>query len=592
MDKIQDLFKNNPILDEIGTPKQYNEYLNTIFPNSKIKDIVYHGSITGIKGKIANRAYFSTDKEYTQTFGFPVSSRKTKAYIINVSNPYYTKLPIAAVPEEAADEYFNPVWRIGKNDAVVGKDLGQEKGETIAVLEGGEIYELGSEEDIKMFKQFVLKNKRNMSFSKVFTKDWWSEALGLDESQPEATTSPYQNLVLSAMPKIEKTSMVFNFPIPDIQYAFETGREIVLSDEMWKNLENSKSYNIKSLDEAIQYALKLGIDPKPYIDYIKQGNDIPLPLVLNYGQGKNYLVGGEVILSLYRALGSIPTALQGVLNLQMHGSISPPITENVENKLNENQISIIKEFIKYAAESLKLQKLPNLTLSYNTNEAKERHTFGYFDPNTSKVWLYVKNRNVADILRTLAHELVHRKQDEEGKIDYNSGETGSEVENEANAQAGVLLRDFGKQHKEIYEGLKKNTKLNEAGEIENPYQWKKDFIDDDGNVFYSFNTPQNTYSVGIAYNGQNSYEAQFNTSEEMGLDTGEGVALRVLSTVSEILLAFIKEFEPDEVIARPIKTKGAEDARRFRIYGIYLKKNLAPGYTLLTIGDTYRLIKK
>ena len=104
--------------------------------------------------------------------------------------------------------------------------------------------------------------------------------------------------------------------------------------------------------------------------------------------------------------------------------------------------------------------------------------------------------------------------------------------------------------------------------------------------------PQNTYSVGIAYNGQNSYEAQFNTSEEMGLDTGEGVALRVLSTVSEILLAFIKEFEPDEVIVRPIKTKGAEDARRFRIYGVYLKKNLAPGYTLLTIGDTYRLIKK
>jgi hypothetical protein len=144
----------------------------------------------------------------------------------------------------------------------------------------------------------------------VFTRKWWHETLGLDESQPEASTSPYQNLVLSAMPKIEKTSMVFNLPIPDIQYAFETGNEVVLSDEMWKNLENSKSYNIKSLDDAIQYSLKLGIDPKPYIDYIKQGKDIPLPLVLNYGQGKNYLVGGEVILSLYRALGSIPTALQ------------------------------------------------------------------------------------------------------------------------------------------------------------------------------------------------------------------------------------------------------------------------------------------
>jgi hypothetical protein len=549
----------------------------------------------------------------------------------------------------------------------------------------------------------------------VFTKEWWHDALDLDESHPETTNSPYQSLVLSAMNKIEKTSMIFNVPIPDIQYAFETGKEVVLSDEMWKDMENSKSYNIKSLDDAIQHALKLGIDPKPYIDYIKQGKEIPLPLVLNYGQGKNYLVGGEVLLSLYRALGSIPTALQGTLNLQMHGSISPPITEGLnKKKLSEGQITMIKNFIKYAAQSLELKKLPNnLTLSYDTAAAREKHTFGYFDPNNNTVWLYVKNRNIADILRTLAHELVHRKQDEEGRIDYESGNTGSEIENEANAQAGILLREFGKMNDNIYEGLKKNiteinrgiefikpnfeeewkeatrypelfpdkktwyrmsatgkiqtvdcsmninntdmcdgdledlapekvarakeilntgivelpivlktgdeyellggntrltalkaygypTKawvinmemLNEAGNIENPYQWKKDFIDDDGNVFYSFNTPQNTYSVGIAYNGQNSYEAQFNTSEEMGLDTGEGVALRVLSTVAEIILDFIKEFEPDELIARPIKTKGTEDESRFRIYGVYLRKNLAPGYNLVTLGDTYRLIKK
>jgi len=296
----------------------------------------------------------------------------------------------------------------------------------------------------------------------VFTRKWWHETLDLDESQPEATTSPYQNLVLSAMPKIEKASMVFNMPIPDIQYAFEVGHEVVLSDEMWKNLENSKSYNIKSLDDAIQHSLKLGIDPKPYIEYIKQGKEIPLPLVMNYGPGKNYLIGGEVILSLYRALGSIPTVLQGVLNLQMHGSISPPITESTDTvdfegmKLKDEQIDVIKEFIKYAAKSLGLKKLPEgLTLSYNTAEAKARHTFGYFDPNNNKVWLYVKDRNVADILRTLGHELVHRKQDEEGRVNYGSGDTGSEIENEANAQAGVLLRNFGKNHEEIYEAKKK-----------------------------------------------------------------------------------------------------------------------------------------
>jgi hypothetical protein len=62
---------------------------------------------------------------------------------------------------------------------------------------------------------------------------------------------------------------------------------------------------------------------------------------------------------------------------------------------------------------------------------------------------------MADILRTLGHELVHRKQDEDGRIDMNSGETGSKIENEANAKAGVLLREFGQQNKQIYESKKK-----------------------------------------------------------------------------------------------------------------------------------------
>ena len=39
-----ELFESNPELAKIGTPAQYSAYLDTIFPNSKVKDIVYHGS--------------------------------------------------------------------------------------------------------------------------------------------------------------------------------------------------------------------------------------------------------------------------------------------------------------------------------------------------------------------------------------------------------------------------------------------------------------------------------------------------------------------------------------------------------------------
>jgi hypothetical protein len=39
---VEDLFESNPELASIGTPEQYSAYLDTIFPDSQVKDIVYH----------------------------------------------------------------------------------------------------------------------------------------------------------------------------------------------------------------------------------------------------------------------------------------------------------------------------------------------------------------------------------------------------------------------------------------------------------------------------------------------------------------------------------------------------------------------
>lgn len=36
------VFEQSPELSKIGTPQQYSQYLDAIFPNSKVKDIVYH----------------------------------------------------------------------------------------------------------------------------------------------------------------------------------------------------------------------------------------------------------------------------------------------------------------------------------------------------------------------------------------------------------------------------------------------------------------------------------------------------------------------------------------------------------------------
>jgi Zn-dependent peptidase ImmA (M78 family) len=55
-------------------------------------------------------------------------------------------------------------------------------------------------------------------------------------------------------------------------------------------------------------------------------------------------------------------------------------------------------------------------------------------------------------MRSIAHELVHHKQNIDGRLDNaeDPGADGSEFENEANAIAGLIIRKWGRLHSEIY----------------------------------------------------------------------------------------------------------------------------------------------
>lgn len=257
---------------------------------------------------------------------------------------------------------------------------------------------------------------------------------------------------------------------------------------------------------------------------------------------------------------------------------------NLEENLNKD---LVKDFISLVKNELNLDKLPKIILSNDSEEANNMRSWGGYRPFNKSIRVIIAGRHAADIFRTLAHELVHYKQDLEGRLKPDSGKTGSEDENEANSRAAIIMRKFAEQKPNLFEHL-----LNEVGQIQNPFDWGLVDIDDDGNYFYRFNTPNNEYSVGVTYNGAESYELSFSTLGEMGQDTGEGVAMKVLSTVMEIALNFVEKEKPNELIFRPIKTKGDEDKRRFNVYGAYLRANTPKEYNLITLGDTYRWIRK
>ena len=125
---------------------------------------------------------------------------------------------------------------------------------------------------------------------------------------------------------------------------------------------------------------------------------------------------------------------------------------------------IIGEFIKFAKDRLRLISIPfNIKLVKDGEFATTFKSFGGFDPINNDIFIYVTNRSTPDILRTLAHELVHLKQRQDGYIGGpEDGATGSDIENEANAAAGILLRDFGKLNGNIYESVINEVKWEDS----------------------------------------------------------------------------------------------------------------------------------
>ena len=127
-----------------------------------------------------------------------------------------------------------------------------------------------------------------------------------------------------------------------------------------------------------------------------------------------------------------------------------------EKKLEHNHRKhIIGVFITYTCEQLGISKpYPKIVLNNDPAFGLKNKTFGHFNVIENKIVVAGTNRNLADVLRTIAHELTHYYQKESGAINgqniNQSGETGSDIENEANAKAGVIMRGFGKMHPEIY----------------------------------------------------------------------------------------------------------------------------------------------
>tara|TARA_R110002051_G_scaffold324163_1_gene420302 strand:+ start:45 stop:1388 length:1344 start_codon:yes stop_codon:yes gene_type:complete len=116
---------------------------------------------------------------------------------------------------------------------------------------------------------------------------------------------------------------------------------------------------------------------------------------------------------------------------------------------------IVDQFLSFCQDKLGYSTPASVMLVDDRNQLK---TLASYNLQTNEVKVYSKNRALADILRSIAHELVHHQQLEDGRIDLNNlpQDVGGEIEDEANAVAGQLVKEFGYNDRNIYENWDKS----------------------------------------------------------------------------------------------------------------------------------------
>ena len=103
-------------------------------------------------------------------------------------------------------------------------------------------------------------------------------------------------------------------------------------------------------------------------------------------------------------------------------------------------------FVDYTCNHLGIKEKPEI--KYREDHGEGQPSFAAYAPGTKEVYIMTKNRHPMDVFRSVAHELVHHKQNEDGRLNdvAKEGQTGSPIENEANSEAGKIMRYFGKEN--------------------------------------------------------------------------------------------------------------------------------------------------
>ncbi len=154
MKNVLEVFRLCPELEKVGTAEQYEKYLETVFPESKVKNILWHGSKSE---KVFNEfneptvelawgkgIYFRKNLEGAQKdMERYVFLKTTVPAVANVEKPFY--------PTNQGNEWANP----SLYDSVLNDEYNE-----YVIFDKNNIHILGSEPDIEKFSEFVAREQK------------------------------------------------------------------------------------------------------------------------------------------------------------------------------------------------------------------------------------------------------------------------------------------------------------------------------------------------------------------------------------------------------------------------------------------------
>lgn len=110
--------------------------------------------------------------------------------------------------------------------------------------------------------------------------------------------------------------------------------------------------------------------------------------------------------------------------------------------MTPEKVGVVKDFISFVCGKLKMQEPVNVCLRRGRDEFIQ--TTASYVPTDNTNHVRCNGRALVDILRSLAHELVHNRQRELGM--FGKGDAvqniGGHIEDQANSVAGVFIKDF------------------------------------------------------------------------------------------------------------------------------------------------------